>query len=205
MITNSIEIRVGLRTEASLLRRGSTRRYWDSTARSEYTKGRNPKDSSAPEPLPEICRFLVRKRVSGPLLYFIASSSLLAILPKYTKQCMPCTSVTHNLQKCLPRIAAILDVTSGRGSPAAYQTILEPALTLVMPFLAFEPPRRKEGRGCSINLSFVLKLNVRDVTRILANPRPGNISTRYKKNLHCLGHKTNYTSLLQLNLKLKAN
>ena len=134
MITNSIEIRVGLRTEASLLRRGSTRRYWGSAARSEYTKGRNPKDSSAPEPLPEICRFLVRKRISGPLLYFIASSSLLAILPKYTKQCMPCTSVTHNLQKCLPRIAAILDVTSGRGSPAAYQTILEPALTLVMPF-----------------------------------------------------------------------
>jgi len=49
---------------------------------------------------------------------------------------MPCTSVIHTLQKCLPRIAAILDVTSGRGSPSAYQTILEPALTLAMPLLA---------------------------------------------------------------------
>ena len=81
MITNSIEIRVGLRTEASLLRRGSTRSYWISAARSEGMKGRNPKDSSAREPLPEVCPFLVQQRISGPLLMFIASSSLLAILP----------------------------------------------------------------------------------------------------------------------------
>ena len=42
---------------------------------------RNPKDSSAWEPLPEVCPFLVQQRISGPLLMFIASSSLLAILP----------------------------------------------------------------------------------------------------------------------------
>ena len=81
MITNSIEIRVGLRTEASLLRRGSTRSYWISAARSEGMKGRNPKDSSAREPLPEVCPFLVQQRISGPLIHHvIASSSLLAIL-----------------------------------------------------------------------------------------------------------------------------
>lgn len=80
MITNSIEIRVGLRTEASLLRRGSTRSYWISAARSEGMKGRNPKDSSAREPLPEVRPFLVQQRISGPLKHVIASSSLLAIL-----------------------------------------------------------------------------------------------------------------------------
>ena len=44
-------------------------------------QGRNPKDSSAREPLPEVYPFLVQQRISGPLLMIIASSSLPAILP----------------------------------------------------------------------------------------------------------------------------